>query len=304
MIKSNTDFSSDSIAWETVRPKPNKQHSSKHTSSSKEQSPKLEGVELNENYVPRGLREDIDTILYSSNSTGEKIYDLNKKINSYCSYKKKAGDTTNWKKRLNIYVIHKSCKQNKHEIIASIIDNVPDYTVYSNAVSSTLYGNTCLFDAAYYGSDVCINYLINRNADIHHRNKGGESIYDMFDKGLKDSLLRFPNATQIIEGRFNECIRLVKQAEEAEKLLPEEKLSLEQDKLSTKEESEKDEFKDDYEFDTLKADLIKYIETPTVCKKFIDYLKKNDFTMLLVRVLEDEDMEDVLIDNPYLVKLV
>ena len=96
---------------------------------------------------------------------------------------------------------------------------------------------------------------------------------------------------------------MVKQAEDAEKLTHEEKLSLEQDKLS-KDKSEKNEFKDDYEFDTLKEDLLKYIETPAVCKKFIDYLKKNDFTMLLVRVLEDEEMEDVLIDNPYLVKLV
>ena len=58
------------------------------------------------------------------------------------------------------------------------------------------------------------------------------------------------------------------------------------------------------DFDTLKEDLLKYVETPSVCREFIDFLKKNDFSMLLVRVLEEEDMEDVLIDNPYLAKLV
>jgi len=298
MIKTNFD-SSDSIAWETVRSK-----KSNDKPDFKHQSPKLEGIELNENYVPCGLRKDIDEILYSSNSTGEKIRDLNKKINSYCSYKRKAGDQTNWKKRLNIYVIHKSCKQNKHEIIASIIDNVPDYKIYSNAVSSTKSGNTCLFDAAYYGSDICINYLINRGANIHHKNKAGEDIYDLFAIGMTDAMKRYPNATEIVKARFDECIRLVKQEEENEKLPKVESKKVESEKKeSEKVESEK-EFREEYDFESLKEDLMKYIEKLDVCKRFINYLKKNKFTDLLVKVLDDEDMEDVLIDNPYLVKLI
>jgi ankyrin repeat protein len=290
MLKNNTNSGSDDIVWETVRNK-----KVKDKPAVKHQSPKLDNVELNENYVPRGLRENIDNILYSSESVGEKIRELNKKVNTYCSYKKSNNpENIDWRKRLNIYIIHKSCKKNYHEIIASIIDNIPDYKMYSNAVSSTLSGNTCLFDAAYYGSDQCMNYLINRDADIHHKNKAGETIYDLIEIGMKDAKERYPNAKQLVEARFNECIRLVKQAEENEKL-PKEVVVV---------ETPKNEFSDNYEFESLKSDLLKYVDTPDKCRKFIKYLKDNDYSMLLTRVLEDEDMEDVLIDNPYLVKIV
>lgn len=301
MIKNEVNNGSDAITWENVRNRKDKNRfppKENVRENTRESSPKIGNMELNENYVPRALRSDIDEILYSSASTYEKIRDLNKKVNGFVRHKSnKNPDNIDWKKRLNVYIIHKSCKQNKHEIIASIIDNVKDYTVYSNAVSSTLSGNTFLFDAAYYGSDVCMNYLINREADIHHKNKAGESIYNVIEVGRKDALGRYPNATTMIEDRYDNCIRLVKQAEANELAPPDEKKEVEK-------EVEKNKFKDDYDFDTLKEDLLKYVETPNECREFIDYLKENDYSMLLVRVLEEEDMEDVLIDNPYLAKLV
>lgn len=297
MIKNKTNNGSDANTWENVR-----NRKDKNRFPPKETSPHNGNMELNENYVPKKLREDLDEILFSDASTYEKIRDLNHKVNNFIKFKSnRNSDNVDWKKRLNIYIIHKSCKRNKHEIIASIIDSVKDYTVYSNAVSSTLSGNTCLFDAAYYGSDQCMNYLINRGADVHHKNKGGETIYNVIEVGRQAAMERYPNAKDIVENRYDECIRLVKQAEEKEL----------EEKVETKEEVKEgvkvemtSKFRDDYDFDTLKADLLKYIETPSECREFIDYLKKNDFSMLLVRVLEEEDMEDILIDNPYLAKLV
>jgi len=297
MLKNNST-SSNVIEWESVR---NKNIRPTTNVSSKESSPKIPSTELNENYVPKGVRAELDNILFSSASVYEKIRDLNRKVNGFVKYKSdKNPDKIDWRKRLNIYIIHKSCKQNKHEIIASIIDSVKDYTIYSNAVSSTLSGNTCLFDAAYFGSDVSMSYLINRGANIHHKNIAGETIYDVIEIGRKASFERFPNASEMVDDRFNDCIRLVKQAEENELAPANEKKEVEKEINEVK----KSKFKDDYDFDTLKEDLLKYIETPFVCREFIDYLKKNDFSMLLVRVLEEEDMEDVLIDNPYLAKLV
>jgi hypothetical protein len=294
MLKNNST-SSNVIEWESVR---NKNNRPTTNVSSKESSPKIPSTELNENYVPKGVRAELDNILFSSASVYEKIRDLNRKVNGFVKYKSdKNPDKIDWRKRLNIYIIHKSCKQNKHEIIASIIDSVKDDRIYSNAVSSTLSGNTCLGDAAYFGSDVSMSYLINRGADIHHKNNAGETIYDLIEIGRKDSLTRYPNATEMVDDRFNECIRLVKQAEEAERL-PQEKKTIDV------EEAPKSEFKDDYDFDTLKEDVLKYIENPPVFRKLIEYLKKNGYTMLLVRVLEEEDMEDILIDNPYVAKLV
>jgi DNA-directed RNA polymerase alpha subunit len=156
-----------------------------------------------------------------------------------------------------------------------------------------------LFDAAFFGSDIVVNYLLYRNANIHHKNKLGETIYEIIEEGRKNAFEEYPKAKRILADRFDECIRLVKQEEENEKLPKVESEKLESEKV----ESEK-EFREEYDFDTLKEDLMKYIEKLDVCKRFINYLKKNKFTDLLVKVLDDEDMEDVLIDNPYLVKLI
>lgn len=253
--------------------------------------PKFQNAELNENYVPRAVRNDLDEILYSSDSTFDKIRNLNKKVNGFVNYKK--SKDIDWRKRLNIYIIHKSCKQNKQEIIASIIDHSPDPNMYVNAISSTMSGNTCLFDAAYFGSDQCMNFLINRGADINHKNKLGEDIYDIIETGKKDSMKKYPNANQIIEERYNECIRLVKLAEE-NKGAP---------KVEEKTETVS-EFKTEYDFDSLKDDFLSFIETPDKFRKFIAHLKENKLSDLLVEVLEDEDVMDSFVDNPYAAKLV
>jgi len=299
MIKNDFNSGSD-IAWETVRSKKNNKASNDprpitNENSNINEKKNTQNAELNENYVPRAVREELDNILFSSDSVYEKTKNLNKKVNGFVNFKKTKNNFSqpqiDWKKRLNIYIIHKCCKQNKHEIIASIIDNTSDYTVYSNAVSSTLSGNTCLFDAAYYGSDVCMNYLINRGADIKHKNKLGENIYDIINTGMKDAISRYPNASEIVKARFEECIRLVKQAEDG-------------NNKSNNEKKEENNFNDTYDYETLKEDIIKYIETPTVFRSFIDHIKKINLTDLLCKVLDDEDLEDILIDNPYVIQLV
>ena len=64
------------------------------------------------------------------------------------------------------------------------------------------------------------------------------------------------------------------------------------------------EFKYDYTKESLKEDIIKYIETPATFRKLVKFLKENKFSELLVEVLEDDDMEDLLMDNPYVSQLV
>jgi len=319
--------SSTNIEWETVRNrktlgKPPKEYASKEYSSKeykskeykpKDQSPRTNNAELNENYVPKQIRDDIDEIVYSSNSTYEKIRDLNKKINGFVKYKN--SKDIDWRKRLNIYAIYESCKNNKHEIIASILDNCPDYTVYTNAISSTKSGNNCLFDAAFFGSDIVVNYLLNRNANIHHRNKRGETIYEIIEEGRKYAFDEYPKAKRILAERFDECIRLVRQVEDAEKAGLKVSEVLEDVGAAVGgaavggaavggAAAGSSEYPSEYTLETLKEDVLKYIETPSEFRKFVVYLKANNFTELLVSVLEDEEMEDILIDNPYVAKLV
>jgi len=306
----NTTISNSAIAWETVRNKKMGKKECQPTEyTPKEYKPKDQSLkvnaELNENYVPKQIRDDIDDIVYSSNSTYEKIRDLNKKINGFVKYKN--SKDIDWRKRLNIYIIYESCKNNKHEIIASILDNCPDYTIYTNAISSTKSGNTPVFDAAYFGSDIVINYLLNRKADIHHKNKRGETIYEIIEEGRKDAFERYPKAKKTLSERFDECIRLVKQVEEAEKAGLQVSDVLEDvggGAAAGGGGSIADEYPSEYTLETLKEDVLKYIETPAEFRKFVVYLKSHNFTQLLVSVLEDEEMEDILIDNPYVAKLV
>jgi hypothetical protein len=281
MNKTDSKSSFNDIEWETIRNK-----------KCKPNEKKSDNLELNENYVPIFLRNGLDEIIQSDDSAQSKIYKLNKKINEFIKYKK--SPDIDWKKRLNIYVVHKCCKQNRHEIIASILDESKDDTMYVNSISSTKSGNTCLFDAAYYGSDMCVNLLINRGADIRHINKNNETIYDILNTGMNDSMKRFPNANKIIQSRYEECIRFIKMAE------------IDYGKVKEVKSVPKEEniFKEHYDNETLKNDLIEYIEKPTVFKKFVTYLKENNFEVLLNKVCEDEDIEELFLDNPYAVKLI
>jgi len=312
-MATTNDSSFTNIEWETVRSKktvgkPSKEHTEhkEYTPRGykpKDQSPRTNNAELNENYVPKQIRDDIDEIVYSSHSTYEKIRDLNKKINGFVKYKN--SKDIDWRKRLNIYTIYESCKNNKHEIIASILDNCPDYTVYTNAISSTKSGNNCLFDAAFFGSDIVVNYLLNRNANIHHKNKLGETIYEIIEEGRKYAFEEYPKAKRILADRFDECIRLVKQVEDAEKAgLKASEVLEDVGGAAAGGGGGSSEYPSEYTLETLKEDVLKYIETPSEFRKFVVYLKAHNFTELLVSVLEDEEMEDILIDNPYVAKLV
>jgi len=314
----NSKTQGSNLEWETVRRK--KVPLALAAAGGGEDAKKYENVELNENYTPRIIREKIFTILDSSDNTQSKIYHLNKEVNEFVDYKRKTPqpkqyENIDWRKRLNVLIIHKCCKQNRHEIIASILDNCGDKSLYIDSISSIVTGNTCLLDSAWFGSDQCVNFFINRDANIHYLNKKGESVYDMLEMGLHDAYKRFPNAKEIIKSRYDKCYRLIKMVEE-EKLKPVEEKQVEP-KAEEKTVEEKtveeksvgkaaapSEFKNDYTKKSLKEDIIKYIETPATFRKLVKFLKENKFNELLVQVLEDEDMEDLLMDNPYVSQLV
>jgi len=311
----NSKTQGSNLEWETVRRKKNPSASAAAGGGGGEDVKKYENIELNENYTPRIIREKIFDILNSSDNTQSKIYHLNKEINQFVDYKRKTPqpkqyENIDWRKRLNVLIIHKCCKQNRHEIIASILDNCIDKSIYIDSISSTETGNTCLLDSAWFGSDQCVNFFINRGANISYINKKGESVYDMLEMGLKDAFKRFPNAKEIVKSRYDECYRLIKMAEE-DKLKPREEKSEEEKSAEEKPEEKPvvkaavpSEFNNDYTKESLKEDIIKYIETPATFRKLVKFLKENKFNELLVQVLEDEDMEDLLMDNPYVSQLV
>jgi hypothetical protein len=304
----NSKTHGSNLEWETVR---RKKVPPAPVAAGGDDGKKYENIELNENYTPRIIREKIFTILESSDNTQSKIYHLNKEVNEFVDYKRKTPqpkqyENIDWRKRLNVLIIHKCCKQNRHEIIASILDNCVDKSIYVDSISSIVTGNTCLLDSAWFGSDQCVNFFINRDANINYVNKKGESVYDMLELGLQDAFKRFPNAKEIVKSRYDDCYRLIKMAEE-EKLKPVEEKHVEEKHVEEKpvgKEAFPSEFNNNYTKETLKKDVIKYIETPATFRKLVKFLKENKFSDLLVEVLEDEDMEDLLMDNPYVAQIV
>lgn len=282
------------IEWETVRNKKASQNASKKEAALKN----IAEGELNENYVPRAIRDQIDEILGSSDSTYQKISNLNKIVYDFVRHKNNSN--INWKKNLNIYIIHRACKDNKHEIIASMLDKCDDYQMYIDAISSTKTCNTPLMTAAYYGSDMCMNYLLNRGANVRHVNNDGEDISKILTVGLRHYIKRFPKASEIIKNRYDDCQKLVNQVIAGEKI--KDTLGLNPEEKEVSEYIE--EFNTEYTFDTLKEDVEKYISDPPKFRKLITFLKDNDFKELLIQVLDDEDIQDLLIDNPYVVQLV
>ena len=299
------------IEWETVR---NKRQSPRVELRKERLMKTLPNIELNENYVPKPIRDGIDEIFKSSESTYDKIKKLKHKVNNFVQYKNNSD--INWRKCLNIYIIYNSCQSNKHEILANILDSCPDYSIYINTISSTKSGNTCLSDSAYYGSDMCINYLLNRGAKIDHVNKAGETIMDLITIGLKHAKRRFPNAQKILEARYEDCRRLIEQALAGEKL-PEVIVDiLPIDTETTVETSANlstsvlngeyinEEFSNDYNFETLKTAITEFIEDPPKFRKLITFLKATNMNELLIQVLDDEDVKELLIDNPYVLKLI
>ena len=272
--------------------------------------------DVNENYVPRAVRNEIDEILYSSDSIHVKIDNLRKRIYEFTKFKRSRD--INWTKRLNIYVLHKACKMNKQEIISSILDK-NDLSEYVNAISSTLSGNTCLFDAIYYGSDTCINVLLNRGADVRHVNKAGENVYNLLETGRQDSLKRHPGKDVFINSRYDECLRFIKMnddertaKENAEKAGESSSVSSE---ISTNGEAENIEendetkqeikFKSSYDEESMKEDFTKHIEIIEDFKNFIKHIKETlHLDDMLKTILEDEDIQELIEDSPYAKKLV
>jgi len=186
-----------------------------------------------------------------------------------------------------------------------MLDKCQDYQTYIDAISSTKTCNTPLMTAAYYGSDMCMNYLLNRGANINHVNNDGEDISKILKIGLRHYIKRFPKASEIIKNRYDDCQKLVNQVIAGEKikditgLIPEDKSGDKSEEVAYIEE-----FNMEYTFETLKSDVEKYISDPPKFKKLIKFLKANNFKELLIKVLDDEDIQDLLIDNPYVVQLV
>jgi hypothetical protein len=284
--------------------------------------------DVNENYVPRAIRDELDTILYSSDAVSTKIKNLRDKIYDFIKYKKSRD--IDWKTRLNIYIIHRVCKMNKQEILSSIIDSCDNVSKYVNAISSTLSGNTCLFDAIYYGSDQCINVLLNRGANIRHVNKEGETAYNLLETGREHAIKRKPENAKFHNYRYDECLRLIKM-HDAERTAQEEldaKIaageininkskdeskykftddSKEKEFLNESDDSKPEEyikFRDSYDEETMKKDFTTHIENIQDFKDFINHIKeKLKLNDLLKTILEDEDIQDLFEDNPYAKKL-
>jgi len=271
--------------------------------------------EMNQNYVPRAIRDELDKILYSSDSVQTKIKLLRDKIYEFIRYKKSRD--IDWKTRLNIYVIHRVCKMNKQEILSAIIDSCDDVSKYVNAISSTLSGNTCLFDAIYYGSDQCINILLNRGANIHHVNKAGETAYNLLETGRADYIRRHPGKDIFINERFGECLRLIKAADEEKKVKEKKDADKADDEdsefineisnisLSTKNEVSLSKFRDSYDEETMKEDFTKYIENTKDFKEFIKHIKEVlKLDDILKIVVEDEDIQDLMVDAPFALAII
>jgi len=288
-------------------------------------------IDVNENYVPKGIRDQFNAIFWDnvsekSLSTYDKNVLIHKAIHAFSSKNK---NPTSMRKKLNIYIIHKACKLNNHELLSSIIekevkDNHIDQTVYTNAISSSKSGNNILLDAAFYGSRKCMNYLIIHGADLKHTNKEGEDIYKILLNGRIYKKSKYPLTVDAIDEIYDECIKLVKEAEErmsSEKYRPEVKAvggagessgsgvsrfnSILSSSSSEVIEPEKNIFRSDYDFDSLTEDIYTYLEDQYKFKELISFLKKDDkLVELLIKVLDHEDMKDYLIDYPYALKVI
>jgi hypothetical protein len=296
------------IEWETVRrkpvPKTMNNPSAGGGGGSNEPSQIIDDV--NENYVPRAIRDSLDNILKSSESIQSKNQLLKTKIYEFVRHKKSRD--IDWEKRLKTYIIHRVCKSNKQEILSAMISKQEDIPKYVNAISSTKSGNTCLFDAVYYGSDQCINVLLNRGADIRHVNKAGETIYDLLETGRKDYITRYPDTAIFINERYDDCLRLIKMADEErtqKEIVPSaDPVPSSNPVIESKAESSEEvcKFGKIYDEQSLKEDFTTYIEKENTqeFKDFINHIKETlKLNDLLKTILEDEEIQDLFEDNPY-----
>jgi len=300
-IKKDTNLDSIDTKWETVRSR------NKHQGNETKKSQLTAEPEI---FIPGYVKKKIYDII----NTTEDTYEKNKLIRAVIKkYSQKNKSLIGFVKKLNIFAIHTACKMNNNELVAAIIDSEVhekglEYTFYTNAIGSSRNNNTVLLEAAFFGSDKCMSYLITRSADLKHVNKYGEDIYKVIEQGRKYKKELFPKTPEAIDSIFDDCIELVKNAEL---------------KISSKEKKETNElkaeggagsssslgvetkFRSDYTFETLTEDIYTYLEDPSKFKELVTFLKSDEKqTELLIKVLDSDDMKDNLIDYPYAIKLI
>jgi len=279
--------------------RPEKLHEAKGGSSAASAGP-ADVKKPHDNYIPKAIREQLDAELnphLSSKSTWDKI----KAAHSikYEVMRKNRSTSSIWERKINMYIIHKGCAQNSEEILASVIDKAEDKLVYVNALCNENYNVLC--NAAYFGSDKCINYLINRGADIHVKNIWGESILEALDIGLAKEIGKYPHVKEILTDKFENCKRLLAMAEAR---LAGGASAAEEEKEVAPPASAACKYKTEYSAETLLKDITEYIEKPAEFREFVPYLLEKGFKDLLIEVLSDETMEDILMDNPHAGKLM
>ena len=276
--------------------RPEKLHEAKGGSSAAGAGPS-DAKKPHDNYIPKAIREQLDAELnphLSSKSTWDKIKAAHNI--KYEVMRKNRSTSSIWERKINMYIIHKGCAQNSEEILASVIDKAEDKLVYVNALCNENYNVLC--NAAYFGSDKCINYLINRGADIHVKNIWGESILEALDIGLAKEIGKYPHVKEILTDKFENCKRLLAMAEA--RLAGD----VGEEKEVTPPASVACKYKTEYSAETLLKDITEYIEKPAEFREFVPYLLEKGFKDLLIEVLSDETMEDILMDNPHAGKLM
>ena len=325
-IKKNINLESTDTKWETVRSR------NKHENNETKKS-QLNDIEENDIFIPGYVKKEIYEIINTTADT----YEKNKLIRAVIKkYSQKNKSLIGFVKKLNIFAIHTACKMNNNELVAAIIDSEVhekglEYTFYTNAIGSSKNNNTVLLEAAFFGSDKCMSYLITRNADLKHINKYGEDIYKVIEQGRKYKKELFPKTPEAIDSIFNDCIELVKNAE-LKMITKETKEPIElkasggagasnsgsfgerereserESESESKKESEKEsesKFRSDYTFETLTEDVYTYLEDPSKFRELVTFLKSDEKqTELLIKVLDTDDMKDILVDYPYALKLI
>jgi len=274
-------------------------------------------------FIPGYVKKEIYEIINTTADT----YEKNKLIRSVIKkFSLKNKSSTSFVKKLNIFAIHTACKMNNYQLVAAIIDSEIidkglEYTFYTNAIGSSKNNNTVLLEAAFFGSDKCMNYLITRDADLHHVNKYGEDIYKVLEQGRKYKKELYPKTPDAIDAIFDDCVELVRNAEL--KLSSKETDSETESETKTETGSEfkasggaggsgssgplviESKFRSDYTFETLTEDVMTYLEDPSKFRELVSFLKTDKkLTELLIKVLDDEDMKDNLVDYPYAIKLI
>jgi len=308
-IKKNTNLDSTDTKWETVR----SQNKYKNNDNIKSQFNNTAETEI---FIPGYVKKEIYEIINTTADT----YEKNKLIRAVIKkYSQKNKSLIGFVKKLNIFAIHTACKMNNNELVAAIIDSEVhekglEYTFYTNAIGSSKNNNNVLLEAAFFGSDKCMSYLITRGADLKHVNKYGENIYKVIEQGRKYKKELFPKTPEAIDAIFDDCIELVKNAEL--KMITKEKKETNELKAeggagssdlssSTSLSGVESKFRSDYTFETLTEEVYESLEYPSKFKDLVTFLKSDEkLTELLIKVLDDEIMKDNLIDYPYALKLI